>query len=192
MPIGLLLLPRDSGVRTSFSTASNRSQDEKRSVSERDAGVTGLILVLRDSCAPFGGTAPDPEETQGNCFMLQIGSFPKAGAGNDTPRIPPVDRISGRNARAFENSAGSALPVMSAYGARVVLRDRGKFVLLLAEDGEAAVRVVAAAGSHWAGQETTAFLSSAGAIKSSASAMDTIKSVGATDAKCSASRSGER
>ncbi len=62
----------------------------------------------------------------------------------------------------------------------------------VAEDGAAAVRVVAAAGSHCAGQEMNAFLSSAGAINSSASAVDTIRSVGATDAKCSASRSGGR
>ena len=83
-------------------------------------------------------------------------------------------------------------PVMSASGARVGLRDPGKLVRLVAEDGAATVRVVAAAGSHCAGQEMNAFLSSAGAINSSASAMDTSRSVGATDAKCNASRSGGR
>ena len=117
--------------------------------------------------------------------MMLIWSFPNAGVGSCTPRTPPLDCIGGRNAGAFDDDAESVLPVLSVSEARVGLPDSGKRVLLLAEDR-------AAAGSRCAGQEMNPFRSSAGAINSSANAMDMIRSVGATDAKCSASRSGGR
>lgn len=105
----------------------------------------------------------------------------------------PVDCIAGCRAGGGEINAESVFRVMSVSSAGFSLRGgfRGQERL---SPGGLGLRagVESGVGAHCPGQEMNAFLSSAGAIKSSANAIDTIRSVGATDAKCSASRSGGR
>lgn len=76
---GLLPLTSRSIAMGPFSTASNRSQDEKQCESERDGGDSPDLNVLRFDAPVLGETVPDPGKTRGILFHDARLEFPERG-----------------------------------------------------------------------------------------------------------------